>query len=119
MIIDAIKKRLTKGTVVPKPNTNEHVVIGWRRRRCEDALIYGIPNRSDRKRPHQKGITVSEFRAGYDRLISEGELTHEWFRQDLKACADEGSCNFTTLGGVFVLLGYADYCRRGRYCRRK
>jgi hypothetical protein len=32
----------------------------------------------------------------------------------MTACAKEGGCNFTTIGGVFEVLGYAKY-ERGMY----
>jgi hypothetical protein len=38
-----------------------------------------------------------------------------WFDHSMTVCAKEGGCNFTTMGGIFVLLGYAKYSDRGVY----
>lgn len=116
-IVRRIREEITAGTVIPKPEARgDFVVKGWGTRRGEAALIYTIPNRRGGK-PSEKGITVSEFESAWRRLASTGELTHRWFDETLQACAREGSCNFTTLGGLFVLLGYARYdaVSRGRY----
>ena len=120
MIVERIKKEVTPGAKIPKPNAKgQFLVKGWGRRRDEDALIYLIPNHNEPSRPYQKGITSSEFEAAYDQLIKSGELTRTWFDQQLHACMKEGGCNFTTVGGVFQLLGEADYVDRGVYGRRK
>ena len=84
------------------------------KRRCERALIYTIPNRKDPVRPYEKGIT-RPLSSAYARLRTSGELTHGWFRDHLPAWAAEGSCNFTSLGGLFVRLGIAAYDPRGVY----
>jgi len=36
-----------------------------------------------------------------------------WFDQYLSKCAAEGGCNFTTIGGIFILLGEAYYAGPG------
>ncbi|SRR6266568_6765914 len=116
MTIERILKAAPPGTVIPKPAaTRPFRVKGVGRRRGERALIYTIPNHSDPKHPYEKGITASEFATAYKRLTDFGELSHQWFRQHLPACATEGSCNFTTIGGLFQRLGVAAYERRGVY----
>lgn len=117
-IVATIKARVPAGTAIPKPDTREpHRVKGWGQRRNEGALIYQMPNKKDPGRPHEKGITVSEWRAAWARLDKAGELSRLWFVEYLPACNNEGACNFTTVGGVFVLLGIARH-ERGRYVRQ-
>ncbi len=54
-------QRLSPGTVIPKPEAkDEFTVKGWGQRNGETALIYFIPNHSDPRKPHEKGITVGE-----------------------------------------------------------
>lgn len=79
--------------------------------------MYSIPNRGDPTRPYQKGITASEWTAAYSQLMQEGRLTHGWFREHLPACMKEGSCNFTTVGGIFEMLEIAEYGEPGCYVR--
>ena len=93
-------------------------VKGWDQRRDEEALIYRIPNHVNPDLPHEKGITASEFRAAYQQLCDLGRLTTAWFKENLPRCYAEGACNFTTVGGLFVLLDLAVRGERGEYLRK-
>lgn len=118
-IVRLIRERIAPGIEIPKPESGGGFMVkGWGTRRGEPALIYTIPNRRG-GRPYEKGVTVSDFERAWRQLEAAGELTHAWFRANLPACAAEGSCNFTTLGGIFQLLGLARYdtASRGRYTR--
>jgi hypothetical protein len=120
MIADRIRINIKPNTVVPKPEaTADFIVKGWGKRRSQPALIYRIPNHVDASRPYEKGVTEHEFEAAYNELMRSGFLTREWFNNALAACAKEGGCNFTTIGGVFQLLGIAEYSTRGSYARTK
>ena len=41
--------------------------------------------------------------------MKTGEFSSQWFKRAMADCCKEGSCNFTIIGGVFVLLGNAEY----------
>ena len=100
MITDRIRVNIKPDTVIPKPKaTADFKVKGWGKRRGQEALIYFIPNHLEPGRPHQKGITADEFTAAYNELM--------------------GSGNFTTIGGVFQLLGIAIYADKGTYVRHE
>ena len=71
-------------------------------------LIDPAPNES--KAGQRKGVSESEWKQLYDRLVLTGELSHFWFRSALVGC-----CNFTTIGGVFVALGIAARQEKGVY----
>ena len=115
-IIARLEADIVPGCLIPKPETDgEYRVKGWGTRRGERALIYFIPNRKDGSKPYQKGVTVSEWKRTYERLVSAGELRNSWFQSALPACHGEGSCNFTTIGGAFELLGLAERNGRGTY----
>ena len=102
MIVETIKNKISPGIEIPKPQAKgKFLVKGWGRRRNEVALVYTIPNHKNPAKPYQKGITESEFEATYRQLQSSGELTRRWFNEHLPACAKEGGCNFTTIGGIF------------------
>lgn len=103
------------GTVIPKPKAKEAFRIkGLGVRRGGAALIYAIPSHTGKK-PYQKGIAMSEFQKAYIQLTETRHFTSTWFNRALPACAKEGSCNFTSLGGVFELLGLAEYSAPGEY----
>ncbi|MCY3787822.1 MAG: hypothetical protein OXH63_03430 [Gemmatimonadetes bacterium] len=117
-IVTSVEQIATAGTVVPKPEARgDFVVKGWGRRRRERALVYTIPNHHDKRRPYEKGITESEWAMAYNRLIETGEITRKWFRCAMADCNAEGDCNFTTIGGIFELLGIAKHTDRGTYQR--
>ena len=107
---------IASGTVIPKPEAHDNFTVkGWGIRRGESALVYFIPNHSNPRKPHQKGITAGEWEQAYRRLQATGEFTKTWFDSQMPECSNEGSCNFTTIGGIFSLLGLAAYEDRGVY----
>lgn len=109
-------KGLPAGTVIPKPFAlGEFVIKGWGKRRGSDALIYYIPNRSVGGAPYQKGIAVDEWVRAIEVLTVEGQLSAQWAKVNLSGCLKEGYCNFTTIGGIFQLLGFAVYAGSGVY----
>lgn len=117
-IIADIEKVATSGLILPKPEAKaDFRVKKWGMRRGERALVYLIPNHTNPQKPHEKGITESEFQRAYERLMQEGEFSHQWFNQHMSECASEGDCNFTTIGGIFQLLGVAEY-QRAKYIRK-
>lgn len=121
MIAERVRKAIGPGAIIPKPEgKGEFVVKGWGRRRGEAALIYRIPNHKCPSKPYEKGITESEFERAYAELQRSGQFTRAWFNEHLPNCSREGGCNYTTIGGVFELLGEAIYSNRGAYerCRR-
>lgn len=116
MIAQTIRNEILPGMEIPKPlPKGQFLVKGWGRRRGEDALIYTIPNHKNPAKPYSKGITASEFESAYQQLHASGELTRQWFDDHISACAKEGPCNFTTVGGIFEILGIAKYIGSGIY----
>lgn len=118
MIAEKIRELAEKSTgiEIPKPEAKAPFRIkGIGKRRNEEALTYLIPSHSPRTRHYVKGVTFSEFEKAYSELISSGKLTRNWFNLELQDCAKEGACNFTTIGGIFELLGLAKYKERGIY----
>lgn len=117
MIIEQIRRIALPGTVIPKPDAKaDFKVKGWGRRRGECALIYFVPNHENPRSPYENGITESEWEQAYQQIIKNGEFSRRWFEQNMEACNDEGGCNFTTIGGIFELLGIA-YYERPAYMR--
>ncbi|MCL1125876.1 hypothetical protein [Shewanella surugensis] len=105
-----------QGVEIPKPKAKAPFTIkSMGVRRGERALIYKIPSHSPKQNHYCKGITLSEFEFAYQRLLKTNELTRKWFNENMPKCAGEGSCNFTTVGGIFELLGKAKYHSQGRY----
>ncbi len=112
-------KMLANGTFIPKPQSDQSSrIFGWGKRRGEQALVYAMPNHSNPTKPHKKGITITEFKRAFEVLHSTGEFTRAWFRNHMPACNKEGACNFTTIGGIFELVGVAVHVDRGVYRRR-
>lgn len=118
MIADRIRNSIFSGMCIPKPEAKaDFYVKNWGRRRGEPALIYSIPNHRSPGKGLAKGITESEFVQAYAELQLSGKFTRTWFNGHLAKCAKEGGCNFTTIGGVFEILGEAKYSSRGVYSR--
>src|SRR5450432_225108 len=105
--MDSINPRLqllSPGTVIPRPAAKRDFTIkGWGRRRNLPALIYFIPNHANPEEPYEKGINTLEWEQAYRQLLGTGEFARKWFYAKLARCANEGTCNFTTIGGIFSL----------------
>ena len=111
-IVKLIRDKIEPGMVIPKPEAkNDFLVKGWGRRRGEKALVYYIPNRINPNKAYEKGISESEFTLAFKQLMENGCFTRGWFKEHMKSCDKEGGCNFTTIGGVFEILGLANYSR--------
>jgi hypothetical protein len=82
-------------------------------RRGEQAIVYFIPSHTGRRL--QKGITRSECLSAFNELVRSRMISRTWFNDQLASCAKEGACNFTTIGGLFELLGIAKRGGRGTY----
>jgi hypothetical protein len=118
MLWGKILKVAPIGTMIPKPAAKRPFLVkGVGIRRGERALIYTIPNHKNPRSPYEKGITESEFEEAYRQLRSTGQLSHKWFKVHMSDCYGEGSCNFTTVGGLFELVGWAIYKERGIYIK--
>jgi hypothetical protein len=110
-------KGIKPGTVIPKPEAKGGFVVkGWGMRRGGCALVYTIPNHSNPAKPYQKGINKDEWLQAETQLKTTGKFGRDWFNENMFACAKEGGCNFTTIGGIFQLLRLAEY-ERGAYRR--
>jgi hypothetical protein len=118
MIADRISSEVEKGLTIPKPNAKQPFKVkGWGTRRGEIALIYYIPSHTNPSKPYEKGVTITEFEQAYQQLINEGQIERKWFNENMIACSKEGGCNFTTIGGIFELLGIATY-EYGKYIKK-
>lgn len=116
MIVEQIKRKVKPGTVIPLPKSPfDRKVKCWGKRRGKNALIYLIPNHKNPSKPSEKGINESEWEQAYQQIISNGDFSRQWFNGNMQACAKEGSCNFTAIGGIFELLDIAVYYGRGKY----
>jgi hypothetical protein len=116
MLLERILKVAPPDTIIPKPKAKgDFIVKGQGIRRGKPAVIYTIPNHKRPNKPYEKGINAAELEAAHNQLLSSGSLTRQWFKKELPKCDYEGKCNFTTVGGLFVLLGEAVYANRGTY----
>ena len=116
MIFNEIQRKIKKGDIIPKPEAKEYfcVIRIDGKRRGLPALIYQVPNsKSDKK--IEKGVNQEEFEAAYLQLKEVGCFTRDWFDSNLVKAKVEGACNFTTIDGIFELLGIAYYAERGCY----
>lgn len=104
------------GSAIPKPKSSDSSrFVGWGVRRSERAVIYAMPNHKNPSKPHKKGVTLNELEKAYEHLVNNGSFTREWFNANMPGCRREGACNFTTIGGLFELVGVARYAGTGTY----
>lgn len=111
MIIKRIREEIKSGTSIPKPKSkDDYIVDGWGISRGEKALRYLIGVKQ-----HSKYLRISDFEAAYAELYISGKFTRKWFNENLPQSAKDGWCNFTSIGGIFELLGIAIHHEEGCY----
>lgn len=116
MVLKRVKAVTTPGTRIPKPqSTDTYVVVGWGTSRGQEALVYQLPRKPGSKKASQKRIPASVFSQAFDILGRTGKITRPWFQATFPELEADGTCNFTTLGGIFVLLGDVRYAEPGVY----
>jgi hypothetical protein len=117
-ICDQVRNILKEGIIIPKPRSKEaYRSLGWKSSRGEEAFIYALPKRPKSKRASTKRIPSSVFKEACRILIEDGAITKAWFTEAFPKLNADGSCNFTTLGGVFQILGFAKWAKPGSYKR--
>jgi hypothetical protein len=117
VVIDRILSEIAVGTEIPKPSAKGKFRLrGEGEVRGERGIRYSIPRTG---RPDgQKGVTAKQLEAAFDQLQRSGELTRDWWNENVRHAENEGGCNFTTVGGLFKLLGEAEYLGRGVFGKR-
>ncbi|MCI0376008.1 MAG: hypothetical protein L0215_00225 [Gemmataceae bacterium] len=117
LLIDRIKN-IPIGTKIPKPqSTKDFLLQEIGEKDGEPAVAYTIPLSSGRQ--GTKWLTRSQLEAAYEEICGKGEITKAWWREHIALGKDDGGCNFTTFGGLLVLLGEAERAGSGRYRRMK
>ena len=115
-MLSKIKQTVLPGVAIPKPVSKEvYLVVGWGRSRGEEALVYELPPKPNTKKASRKRLPASVFDAADKEFQQNGQITRTWFQTNFPAVDADGDCNFTTLGGVFELLGRAVYAVPGIY----
>ena len=100
-------RSLPPGTRIPKPGSDRRYEIkGWVSVNGEERIAYTVAN---------KAIPISWLRKSLGELSRTGRLESAWFRRAFYKGKDLGGCNFTTVGGLFQLIGIAKYSRPGVY----
>jgi hypothetical protein len=118
MLIDQIVKRIPVGTGIPKPESKRQFTFqGEVRVATERAIAYAIPSSNKENSVGRKKITASQLEKAYRELCSNGEVTKAWWVKNVTESDNEGGCNFTTFGGLLILLGEAERAGRGKYRR--
>ena len=102
--------------VVPKPQSPEtYRLVSIGESRGARALVYELPKRPGSKSVSTKRIPLSAIEECASRLLETGSLTRTWFVEHYPKLEKDGTCNFTTVGGVLQLLGLARYSGPGEY----
>lgn len=105
--IQRMEASILPGTIIPKPMGSEDFVFcGWGVCSGDRAFCYTIPSRKASGKVHQKKIKVDELLLAYAEFCRAGVLTRSWLKANMARIASQG-CNFTTIGGILVLLGEA------------
>lgn len=111
-----VERLVQQHAVVPKPQSSEtYRLLRVGESRGERAVVYELPKRPKSKRASTKRIPLSAFEKCARQLSATRSLTRKWFADQYPELEVDGTCNFTTLGGVLELLGLARYSGPGEY----
>ena len=105
MVISEIKK-LPPNTEVKKPNSIAYT-DGWSEN--AEGLRYKFGSM------RTKIVRVKLFEMALVELRATSQLTRGWFKTTFPKEQKSAPCNFTTIGGVFELLGLVKYAGSGKY----
>lgn len=92
--------------VIEKPRSKSQL-LGMSEKKGEPALEYQLPSTT-------KKVTITEFLVAYEELKKNSFIDHSWYTKVFPNIYGNSPCNFTTIGAVFVKLGFAEY-RKSKY----
>ena len=78
----------------------------------KDSFYYSIGSSSI------KAVPFDTLYAAYQRLTETGTFSRAWYKETFPVEVADCPCNFTTIGGVLVVLGFAEYMKNGVYRRK-
>lgn len=112
---DAVVELYKNNTPIPKPNTSARILKVAVAKICgekKDSFYYSIGSSSI------KAVPFDTLYAAYQRLTETGTFSRAWYRETFPAEARSRPGNFTTIGGVLVVLGFAEYMKNDIYRRK-
>ncbi len=117
MTNDELKERIIdyykKHTAISKPKGGYIFIENIGNTKIDGVEKEGFQYSVDSK--NKKYVPFDTLFLCYKRIFAFGELTTEWFKTTFPKEYKDRPCNFTTIGGVFILLGIAVYKNSGIY----
>ncbi len=114
-----VERLVREKAIVPKPQSTEtYRLVRIGKSRGARALVYELPKRPESKRVSTKRIPLPVIEECAHRLFCTGSIKRTWFAEHYPQLESDGTCNFTTVGGVLQLLGLARYSGLGEYATR-
>ena len=112
---DAVVELYKNNTLIPKPNTSARILkiaVANIHGEEKDSFYYSIGSSSI------KAVPFDTLYAAYQRLTETGTFSRAWYKETFPVEVADCPCNFTTIGGVLVVLGFAEYMKNGVYRRK-
>lgn len=112
---------IPEGTKIPKPDANPYIVNHWGLSqsggfvRKHKAMFYKMSKCNTKL----KSIPLPVFAWACKALVDTGQLSRPEYERKFELLNSSAPCTYTTLGGVFVLLGEAVYEGNGIYRRKR
>jgi hypothetical protein len=104
-------KSLKIGTAIPKVEEGKSAkLIEFTKSNGDESFKYSIGENGN-----GKCVLKSEIEESFTILQTSGKFTREWHKEHFPQLESGRPCNFTTIGGIFELLGYAKYASRSEY----
>lgn len=96
------------GANIPKPRGHECAILYIHENNENHFLKYSTGNSG-------KIISKVEFRGAYQRLLDNNSFSRQWYNENFPQKATSSPCNFTTIGGIFLMLNIVEFIGNGCY----
>lgn len=100
-----IIKSINKGTMIQKPKKGETEIL----KVTNEHFYYRIGSKNSKK------VSLEEISWALEKLKNDGYFKRAEYEKAFTKISKSNPCNFTSIGGVLVTLGYATYEEKGKY----
>lgn len=100
-----ILESINKGFMIQKPKKGETEIL----KVTKEHFFYRIGSENSKK------VSLEEISWALEKLKSDGYFKRGEYEKAFPKISKSNPCNFTSIGGVLVTLGYAAYEDKGKY----
>lgn len=121
MTLEALKKVIydlyNNKTRIPKPEGGFVTIVKIGETKIAGISYEAFQYEMNDKESYRKYISFISFFESYNKLETTGSFNREWYKNQFSDEYKGRPCNVTTIGGIFMVMGIAEY-RNMEYVKR-